>query len=94
MLVQSEIQRLKVVKDFVRMPYAWPGGYPLVMVTSDGGALCSDCAHAEWPLICAESFDNTNCGFRTSGVGANYENDNLYCDHCNAHIPSAYGDSE
>ena len=93
MLLQSEILRLKAAKGFVRAPYAWPGAYPQALITADGGALCSDCTRKEWRQICAESFENTNAGFRVSGVGVNWENDDLHCDHCNAKIESAYGDS-
>lgn len=94
MLVKSEIQRLRDAKQFARMPYAWPGGYNQVLITADGGALCADCVKAEWRLICAESFDNSSCGFRVSGVDVNWENDSLFCDHCGARIESAYGESE
>ena len=94
MILESERLRLKAAKDYIRAPYAWPGGYPLALITADGGCLCADCARKEWKFICAESFENTNCGFRVSGVGINWENDELYCDHCGAKIESAYGESE
>ena len=91
MLVRSEIQRLKEVKDFIRFPYAFPGGYPKVLITADGGALCHCCATQEWRLIASESFDNSNCGFRASGVGVNWENTDLTCEHCGETFESAYG---
>lgn len=93
MLVKSEINRLKQVKEYIRNPYAWPGGYPKVLITVNGGCLCYNCARDEWTLICAESFDNTSCGFRIAGVDVNWENSNLYCGHCDARIESAYGES-
>ena len=90
MLVKSEITRLKAAKDFIRNPYAWPGAYPLALITSDGGCICGECAKDNWRLICQESFDNTSCGWRVSGVGVNWENSDLYCDHCGKQIESAY----
>ena len=93
MLLNSETLRLKAAKDFIRNPYAWPGGYPKVLVTADGGCLCDACAKAEWRNLCAESFQNTNCGFRVAGVDVNWENPALSCDHCGKAIPSAYGDN-
>ncbi len=92
MLLNSEILRIRAVKDFIRAPHAFPGGYPKVLITADGGALCDDCAKKEFRQIVAESLQNTNCGFRASGVGINWENPDLTCDHCGAKIPPAYGD--
>lgn len=94
MIVRSEVQRLRDAKEFARNPYAWPGAYPKVLITADGGCLCADCVKKGWHLICEESFQNTNCGFRVSGVGVNWENDNLFCDHCGRKIESAYGEEE
>ena len=32
------------VKQAIREPYAWPGGYPVYVVCSDGAMLCTTCA--------------------------------------------------
>ena len=92
MLVRSEIQRIRDAKEYVRQPYSWPGAYPKALITADGGCLCPDCVKKEWRLVCAESFENTNCGFRISGVGVNWENPDLHCDHCGKRMESAYGE--
>lgn len=94
MLVRSEILRLRAAKEFARNVYAWPGGYPLAAITADGACLCADCVKKEWQLICAESFENTNCGFRIAGVDVNWENTDLHCDHCGKHMQCAYEESE
>lgn len=94
MLLKSEILRLSAAKQFAREKYTRAGGYPLAAITADGACLCAECVKKEWRLICAESFENTNCGFRISGVDVNWENDDLYCDHCGKKVESAYGDSE
>ena len=31
---------LDQVKDAIRNPFAWPGGYPVYTVMSDGALLC------------------------------------------------------
>jgi len=93
MLLKSETLRLRAAKEFARNPYAWPGAYPLALITSDGACLCADCTRKEFAQICRESFDNTSCGFRVAGVGVNWENSDLYCDNCNTKIDSAYGES-
>lgn len=92
MLLRSEILRLRAAKDFARNPFAWPGGYPLAAITADGGCLCAACVRKEWRLVASESFDNSNCGFRISGVDVNWENPDLYCDHCSERIESAYAE--
>jgi hypothetical protein len=94
MILNSERLRIKSVKEYIRQPYAWPGGYPKVLITADGGCLCSHCARKEFRLICEESFDNTNHGFRAAGVGVNWENTDLHCDHCGKQMECAYGESE
>lgn len=85
-------QELAAAKRFVRAPYAWPGGYPLVAITSDGATLCHACIRAEWRQVCAESLQDTNCGFRIRAIDVNWEDTSLTCDHCSGIMPSAYGD--
>ncbi|MCK9600950.1 MAG: hypothetical protein M0R06_18050 [Sphaerochaeta sp.] len=59
------------------MSHAWPGGYPLYYLCKDG-VLCPDCAtDDQWLIV---------------GVGINYEDTALYCDHCQELIESAYGE--
>ena len=92
MILQSERLRIQAAKDFARQPYAWPGGYPLALITADGACLCSGCTRKDFRLICAESFQNTNCGFRVAGVEVNWENTDLNCDRCGKRMESAYGE--
>lgn len=92
MLMPFELKTLHAAKSFARNPYAWPGAYPMVAITADGGCLCSNCVKKEWRLVCAETFENTNCGFRIAGIDVNYENPDLYCDHCGAHMQPAHGE--
>lgn len=74
--------------------FAWPGGYPLYLVTLDGAALCFDCARANLREITEEIRGNYSTGWRVVGCETNEENTELTCDHCGARIPSAYGDDE
>ncbi len=43
-------------------PYAWPGGYPLMLLCSDGGALCFDCGRSEAHQIIRAIRDNARHG--------------------------------
>lgn len=70
--------------------YAWPGGYPLYYTVADGGVLCSLCANKEL----SQTLDKHDRQFFIVGVEVNYENHDLYCDHCNAHIEAAYPPDE
>lgn len=74
--------------------YAWPGGYPLFFVTSDGGALSFEAVRAELATI-MDSIANNHCdGWRVVAVDTNWEDSTLMCDHTNKRIPSAYGDDD
>jgi hypothetical protein len=66
--------------------YAWPGGYPIVHITDDGGCLCPKCANAEGHT------NDFSDGFRVVGSDINWEDTALFCDHCNERIESAYGE--
>ena len=91
-MLKSEITMLRSVKEFIRQPYAWPGGYRQALIMGDGGCLCHECARTEFRRIAEESFSQSNCGWRAAGVGVNWENTDLLCDHCGEQIEPAYGD--
>ena len=75
--------------------YAWPGGYPLFYVCADNGVLCPSCANRENGSIAdtdRKKQDDPQWLIVDSSV--NWEDDSLFCDHCNARIESAYGEEE
>jgi len=95
-------QALKRVRRHLKMEvnrkpldaFAWPGGYPLFYISHDCAAFCPACANKEIDRIAAEiASPDRHDQFRLIAVEVNYENDDLYCDHCNETIPSAYGDT-
>ena len=73
-------------------PYAWPGGYPCYFVTSDGAALSFEAARKERRNILESIAHRLNDGWCVIGLDVNYEDNQLYCDHTNERIPSAYGE--
>lgn len=78
-----------------REKYAWPGGYPLYLLMSDGEVICPSCARREWKLIAlATRHISNDPQWECAGVEINWEDDELRCAHCNERIPSAYGESE
>ena len=96
--------KIETISDFrtaIRNgPYAWPGGYPLYFITADGSVLSFEAAKSERRAILESiqehPFDahGSTDGWRVVAFDINYEDTNLYCDHSNEHIPSAYGDDD
>ena len=78
-------------KSFIRHPYAWPGGYPRILIMSDGECICPDCARQNFRALVQSSNWNSRDGWRPAGVDINWEDDALRCAHCGAQIESAYG---
>jgi hypothetical protein len=71
--------------------FAWPGGYPLYLICSDGAALCFACGRKELRNILEAIRDKDQSGWRVVACDINYEDSDLYCDHCSKPIESAYG---
>lgn len=82
------------VKSFIRQPYAWPGGYPLILVMNDGECLCADCARSSFRAIVNSTKHRVRDGWDAAGVEVFWEGPVMYCAHCNASIESAYGDPQ
>jgi len=77
-----------------RLPLvAWPGCYPLVYTTADGGELCPECARGN----ASEDLDPEcpdNDQWRLIGQDVHWEGPPIQCDHCHGGIHSAYGDPD
>lgn len=84
---------IREVKLAARHKYAWPGGYPLEVIMSDGETLCVDCAKSEFPRIGRATRDGDRGGWAAVGVQVHWEGPADICCNCNAEIESAYGDA-
>jgi hypothetical protein len=71
--------------------FAWPGGYPVFFMCEDNGVLCPACVNENRKLIDVAERDQDK-QWNVVATGINYEDDSLYCDHCNKQIESAYGE--
>jgi hypothetical protein len=71
--------------------YAWPGGYPLYLICSDGGPLCFACGRKEARNILEAIDRKDGSGWRVTCCDINYEDNDLRCEHCGEQIESAYG---
>lgn len=85
----TQSRSLRLADQLAANPYAWPGGYPLFAVTSDGAALCKRCCAAEREAIGTTTGSD---GWCVVAVAANWEDPALFCDHCSDRIESAYAE--
>ncbi len=74
--------------------HAWPGGYPMFLVLSDGEALSYEGARQNLRDLYSAIKDNSDNGWRVIGVGVNYEDQELFCAHTGEKIEAAYGETE
>jgi hypothetical protein len=72
--------------------YAWPGGYPMFFLTSDGATLSFEAVRAEFHNVANAIKHKLNDGWRVVGCEINYEDDDLWCAHTNERIESAYAE--
>ncbi len=72
--------------------FAWPGGYPLFFITSDGAALSFEAVRENLRSVLWSIRHGVNDGWRVIGCDVNWEDPSLYCDHTGARIPSAYAE--
>jgi hypothetical protein len=90
----TKIENTKKLHEVLKSgPYAWPGGYPLFFITSDGAALSFEAVNQEIESV-QDSID-TKCqdGWQVVAVDVNWEDENLLCDHTGEKIQSAYGEA-
>lgn len=83
----------KQLKYFIRSDgYAWPGGYPLVLVMIDGEVIDAKCARENYRLIRNNMRANDRGdSWSPAFVDVHWEGEPLQCAHCNKDIESAYG---
>ena len=84
---------LQQVKNAIRQPYAWPGGYPVYTILSEGEMLCAQCARENFKLIADSTRKNMRDGWQAIGADVFYEGE-YSCAHCGKLLESAYGPVE
>lgn len=86
---------IKQLKQQLRSgQYAWPGGYPLYFLASDGEALSFEAVRENFRAVIESMRDRSNDGWRVIGCDVNWEDDSLYCGHTGARIASAYAEQD
>lgn len=75
--------------------YAWPGGYPIFFITTDGGALSFEAVRECWrEVVAAHLTKDTGCGWAIAAAEINWEDGELTCDHTGERIESAYAEDD
>ena len=69
--------------DGLLSAWAWPGGFEIFYLDSQGSILCYRCARD------SDSDPEEIQGFRPVDYGINWESE-LYCDDCSTQIEAAY----
>ena len=87
-MTEDQKQTLRLLLD----KYVWPGGYPVFGTMKDGGIICSECANKEVKLIVSAMKNQDDPQWELVATEANWEDEDLHCDHCNRQIESAYGE--
>jgi hypothetical protein len=91
-MTQTANETTKQIKNYIRQPYAFPGGYPQFLVMTDGSCLCHKCAKTNANLIIEQTRrPQSNTGWAAVGTDVNWESQ-LNCDECGDVIESAYSD--
>lgn len=89
---------INTVSDFRKAyragPYAWPGGYPVFFITSDGATLSFKAAKLERRNILEAIAHKQNDGWRVVARDINWEDPALFCEHTNERIESAYAEDD
>lgn len=80
----KDLRDLADANDDTLPGFAWPGGYPMYYLDKDNGKLCAKCA----------SRPDIDQGQLPIAYGVHYEGESIWCEDCNAEIPSAYGNPE
>ena len=89
--------RMQVNSDGTLPHSSWPGLYPLFYIMGDCGVLCADCANGKnGSCAVREGTDDgmSDKSWTIVGQDINYEDADMYCDHCGVRIPSAYAEPE
>ena len=80
------------LREAIRTPYAWPGGYPTFILLSDGECLCHSCARENYRALSESLRHSLSDGWQPVAHDINWEDYGMYCVHCNQRIESAYGE--
>jgi len=82
------------LKDALRSPFAWPGGYEKAIYLADGERICQACAIKNFRQIIKATRDNPADDWAFLTVDIYWEGPPQTCIECSRRLPSEYGDPE
>lgn len=82
------------LKDALRTPYAFPGGYTKAIYLADGERICPECARENYRQIAESTRDVNQDGWALGGVDIYWEGPPEHCVNCDKALASEYGDPE
>jgi hypothetical protein len=84
-----EINTTAELKAALRTKYAWPGGYEIVYLTSDGALLCGECVEKQLRSVlsairnrCSDGWRVVGCGYEATSAESTESELCSQCDHC------------
>jgi hypothetical protein len=89
-----EVKTSQQFIEALKFAYTELGMYPKYFITSDGACLSWQSAKNNAEQICQAIEDKSSCGWRVVACDVNWEDGELYCDHSNKRIESAYAEPE
>jgi len=83
------------IKEAIRNPYVWPGGYPLYITFTDGELICPECARNNFKQICkAARAGDRRDEWCPNGTMILWEDNGETCINCYKKLESAYGGTD
>jgi hypothetical protein len=82
----NKSERVQEVKEALRSPYTWPGGYPKAFVVHDG-CLCSKCVFSNFRAVISDT--SMNVGPWNIQVDVLWEGE-VFCVECGEQLEVAY----
>jgi hypothetical protein len=79
--LKARMETMKKVKDAIRNPYAFPGGYEKIIIMNDGSCICAECAKEEFEQVAHDTIKGWSTGWDVAGIDLYFEGEE-YCSHC------------
>lgn len=87
------VSSIKQLKAAIRHPYAWPGGYEISAIMSDGGVLCMKCCKDNFSNIVDSTKRDIRDGWKIEAIDCVWEGD-CNCEQCGKSVVVYPSDEE